>query len=216
MTDPADELVVRAQWEHDRRAALLAQQCARADAEAEAADRAAAKEAADAADTAAFVAFRRQVSGEPLVSVSAILERSRLAEDGPARDPAAPWGSELNPALVIEGALIEPVPPRAQPSRVDKELDRARQLSSDLVRFRRARSNRRREAIRSPGPADEIDCHGCREVGATREQSWLLHQDPDRHPGLLAEMDPPREEDTYRADSVPTWPEQRAVPMIFR
>lgn len=212
MTDPGTELVERAVWEGDRRRALVDQACARADREAAEAERAEAVRAADAADQAAFVAFRRQLSGEPQLSVSAILERARLAEDGPVRDPAAPWGSEANPALLLDGYLVVPGPPRAQRSEADKQLDRARQLSSDLARYRRDRSGRRREAVRAGmSPGAEVTCAGCLEVGASPEESWLIHQDPDQHPDLLAEMDPVE----HSARSYSAWPSQ-SVPMIYR
>ena len=208
--DPASELVVRAEWEADRRRALLTQQCARADFEADREDQTRRAAAADDADMAAFAAFRRQVSGEPMVSVAAILERSKLAEDGPQYDRTAPWGSEANPAMLLDGQLIVPGPPRVQRSETDAQLDRARELSGELARYRRRRSSGKREVVRGGlGPADEVDCYGCQQVGASPEQSLLLHQDPDAHPGLAREMDPPREERRSSGRNYRT-------PMIYR
>lgn len=205
----------RAAFDHARWQAGIAGQCRRSDAEAEAVSREKEAEAADKDDAASVAAWMRVMRGEPVPTLADRLEAARMAEDGPARNPAAPWGSPENPAMILDGVVLEPGPPRATRSQADKDLDRGRQLASDLQRYRRQRSGRQREVIRSLGPADEIDCHGCREVGASREQSWLLHQDPDADPRLAWEMDPPpAEEPSYRADSGTGWPRQ--TPMIYR
>lgn len=214
MTDPGTELVQRAEWERDRRAALLAQRCAAAEAADAAAERAAAAAAADAADAAQFAAFRRQLSGEPQLSVSAILERSRLAEDGPVRDPAAPWGSPQNPALLIGDRWIDPVPQQASRS-ADELLGRARELSGALARYRRPRRGGTRAITRSGTAVRSEDCVWCTQEGVSDEESYLLHSDPDlacpvTPPGSRFADDSPHEQ---RSSGL-GWPQQ--TPMIYR
>lgn len=223
MNDPGAELAQRSEWERDRRMAWIARQSERADQVAEAERQAELQRAADRADEAAFAGFMARVRGEPVRTLEGILEQSRQAQDAPQRDLSAPLGSESNPVQFVDWVPLGLEAPRAQRSADEKVLAQARRMAADpYMRVMVTRFGRRRrlgrEAVRgSLGPADQVDCHGCREVGATPEESLWIHADPDAHPGLAAEMDPPSLEHSARSysPSGTGWPSQ-PVPMIFR
>jgi hypothetical protein len=160
-----------------------------------------------------------QARGEPVMTAEAILEQSRQAQDAPPRDLSAPWGSELNPALILDGRIIEPGAPRAQRSADVVLLSQYRQLAEDpfmrgqVARFRQRRGGGGRARAAAIGRSE--DCIWCSQENLSDEQSYLLHSDPQWNvpitPRGYFDAD---EEPSTRTFSGTGWPVQ--TPMIYR
>jgi hypothetical protein len=117
------------------------------------------------------------MQGRPQMTVGAVLEQSRVAQDAPPRDASAPWGSELNPALLLDGRVIEPTP-LARSAGDEQLLAKARALRGDLVRYRRQRRGGMRSITRAATIGRSESCVWCTQENLSDEQSYLLHSDP--------------------------------------
>jgi hypothetical protein len=154
----------RQEWEAERRAVIQRQRIEREEA-AERRESEARQVERQARTEAAMHA--RQLTGQPIPSVSDVLARARsLSEaDGPGRDAGAGYGSAARPAMYATAADGSPVEMTARPAGVQRSVSQAaddellrRALASSVdsymrVHIARLESRRRHEVSRDAEPA---------------------------------------------------------------
>src|SRR5690348_10734543 len=88
-------------------------------------------------------------------------------------------------------------PERRDPDPFEAATSRAHTAFAEVTRQRMAEAQARQASRPAARPfagrglavRTEITCGGCKAEGIDADTSFLIHSDPDRHPGLDAEMD---------------------------
>jgi hypothetical protein len=139
-----------------------------------------------------------------LRGAAAVGERDVTAEWGSERRPAVRMGDvDLKPRELADGALT------VRAGSVEAQLNRARQqpgrefMQRQVAELERRQRGGRPVISRSETPGT-VACMDCIEQGATAEESFLLHQDPD---DPLPERHAPQR--SRRTRSGVGWPEIR-------